>query len=580
MRCPRSKSRCAHFSCQQHHGILKRPRRKTRCNVLKHHRLYLPKDSRVCERHQEPATWKNPTYTHFDYSAEQVEDLINLLLNPSQGLDQKSDTEMKSSTGLTNEQFRTLLSNLPSLMGHYNDTKKAEVALSVYLNRLRTGHTYQQIAEKYNISRQTATNYIVCARRALLTEFVPNHLGFSNFTREDLLANKTEMAQHLYCKDNEVITVWDGTYVYCNKSHNHYHQKKTYSMHKLRNLVKPMVCVTPNGLFVDVFGPYTAATNDAKIMEMIFEKHSADIMGVLQERDIVLVDRGFRDCKKLFEDNGLVVKMPDFIVKTDATGQLTNPKGNSSRLVTASRFVIESRNGHMKSIWAVFDAIWGTYDLVHLIDDYRIGAALINRFYNSIVPNKNDAQQMAAGMLAHVKNRNKLAEIVKTQAFQSQIKNFILGDEFTQPFPNLTKDDLKKISWGNYQIHQMNPYCIEHVRSSENNEFEFYICPDSIGEKFMSDLVLQYGIEQPVLIHVVLKSRFRSNTKYRTFVLADASLDGPSGILEYCCECRHGLRTVGCCSHIMAVVGFLGYLRNHAELLCETAVFLNNLFVE
>lgn len=94
-----------------------------------------------------------------------------------------------------------------------------------------------------------------------------------------------------------------------------------------------MVCVAPNGTFIDISGPYTAATNDAKIMEIIFEKHAFEIMSVLQKDDIVLVDRGFRDCNKLFEGNGLIVKMPEFIQKTDLTGQLTTIKANKSRLV-------------------------------------------------------------------------------------------------------------------------------------------------------------------------------------------------------------------------------------------------------
>lgn len=82
---------------------------------------------------------------------------------------------------------------------------------------------------------------------------------------------------------------------------------------------------------------------------------------------------------------------------------------------------------------------------MHLIDDYRIGAAIINRFFHNIIPNENDANQIAAGMISRVKKPNKLAAIINLRAFQMEIKNFVLGDEITDPFPILTKNDLKKM---------------------------------------------------------------------------------------------------------------------------------------
>lgn len=447
---------------------------------------------------------------------------------------------------------------------------------------MRTGSTYQIIADKFDVSRSTTHNYCTAAREALLNDFVPENLGFRNFTRRQLLQNNTDLARFMFNdgdgENDRVILIWDGTYIYCNKSHNHHHQKLTYSVQKMRNLVKPMVCVTPNGTYVDVFGPYTAVTNDAKIMEAVFDKHSDEIMNVLERGDVVLVDRGFRDCVQLFESKGFVVKMPEFVKRDDATGQLTTKKANLSRLVTANRFVIESRNGNVKSIWHVFDTKWSAFDLVHLIDDYRIGAALINRFFQKIHPNKHDAEQIAATMLNRVGVENKLAKIVKKQNFQKELKNFTLGDEIECVFPVLTRDELKAISLGNYQINQSFAYCVEHIRADANNSFKFFICPDAIGEKFFGELVRDHGIVQPILVFAQLRSRFKANTKYQTFVLADASLNGSSAILEYCCECRHGLRTVGCCGHVMTLIGYLSYMRHNPESLRETAEFLNHLF--
>lgn len=90
--------------------------------------------------------------------------------------------------------------------------------------------------------------------------------------------------------------------------------------------------------------------------------------------------------------------MPEFILRTDKTSQLTTEKANTSRLVTACRFVIEVRNGHMKTIWKLFNKTWITYDLPYLMTDYKIGAALINKFFKKIESNKEDAIYIAEQM--------------------------------------------------------------------------------------------------------------------------------------------------------------------------------------
>lgn len=82
------------------------------------------------------------------------------------------------------------------------------------------------------------------------------------------------MARDLYCDGNHdtLISVADGTYIYCNKSGNFDFQRKTYSKQKLRNFIKSMVVVTTDG-YVDVLGPFEATENDAKIMIKIVNAH-------------------------------------------------------------------------------------------------------------------------------------------------------------------------------------------------------------------------------------------------------------------------------------------------------------------
>ena len=54
------------------------------------------------------------------------------------------------------------------------------------------------------------------------------------------------------------ILILDGTYIYCQKSANNVLQWRTYSMHKGRPLLKPLLVVTTTGYIVSCLGPYLA----------------------------------------------------------------------------------------------------------------------------------------------------------------------------------------------------------------------------------------------------------------------------------------------------------------------------------
>jgi hypothetical protein len=70
-----------------------------------------------------------------------------------------------------------------------------------------------------------------------------------------------------------VISIWDATYVYIEKSSNYQFHRSTYSMHKYRNLVKFMMSVATDGYIKDAVGPYLAngKNNDANITIDMFK---------------------------------------------------------------------------------------------------------------------------------------------------------------------------------------------------------------------------------------------------------------------------------------------------------------------
>lgn len=72
-------------------------------------------------------------------------------------------------------------------------------------------------------------------------------------------------------------------------------------------------------------------------------------------------------------------------------------------------------------------------------------------------------------------------------------------------------------------------------------------------------------------------SRFRSKVFHDVYILAYAEKNGPEAIIAFCCGCRHGQRTVGCCSHVMSVLFFLCRAR-HRGGVTVVAQFLRNFF--
>lgn len=144
----------------------------------------------------------------------------------------------------------------------FGDEKKEGYALQIYLNRMKTGHTLDEVGREFGVSARTVGTRIETVRACLMKEFVPQHLYYRPC--EDLINHTTVVSKQLYANGRDIVAlVWDGTYIYVNKSGNFKFQKDTYSVHKKRNLIKIMMCVTTDGTIVSVYGPYTAGQNDA-----------------------------------------------------------------------------------------------------------------------------------------------------------------------------------------------------------------------------------------------------------------------------------------------------------------------------
>lgn len=460
-------------------------------------------------------------------------------------------------TGLSLEQFNDLFQKIPTLGTLISTRFHAPSALYMYLMKMRTGLPSADIGKLFGVTRTTVDKQLQKVRTAMKQDFVFEHVNYIR-GREELLQSNTEMGRRLFCRDkpDTIVLICDGTYIYVNKSRNYDFQKRTYNDQKKRNFIKIMMCVTCNGEIVYALGPYPAVQNDATILKSIFE--TTDAFDQLQQDDVLILDRGFRDCVHFLRQKGIDVKMPHLIQRSETKRQLSTADANNSRLVTAIRFVVEARNGHLKTVFNIFDSTWNTLSLKHLQDDIQICSALINCYFRKIESNKGIADEIAEKMVEKLEIPNDFARIIATQSFQNNMKLMQIFIDFDS-LPQLTEHHLLRISFGPYQIKQAASYCQEHMKAHQN-QFEVFSLPENKLRDFFSSF---YDDDrEPVLLYTNFRSRFTSGKKHRTFVLIDTKETDENAVLQYCCSCYSGLRTVGCCSHVMCVIWFTLFIKN------------------
>ena len=122
--------------------------------------------------------------------------------------------------------------------------RSVRVALAIFLAKLRLGLSNRVLACLFRLASKRSVSHICHqVRVVLMQDFVPNHVGFQHVLRETILAqHQTAVATELLTNGpDQVVLIADGTYFFCQKSSNSEFQRRTYSQHKRRHLVKPMI---------------------------------------------------------------------------------------------------------------------------------------------------------------------------------------------------------------------------------------------------------------------------------------------------------------------------------------------------
>lgn len=471
-------------------------------------------------------------------------------------------------TGHTIAQFHSIFSSVPQLYEHYPNEKTASDALFMYLMKLRTGYSNDEIGDYFSVSRFVVAQRLSTVRDVMYTNLAPKYVNQVR-TREELLGHSSRLCNNLFDPENQKVKlICDGTYLFIEKSGNHSFQKKTYSSHKKRNYLKPMVGCATDGTILFVAGPFKATENDAVIMSKILDEN-IPAMSNLERGDIIFTDRGFRDVVPVLKRKGFDVKLP----ACSRARQLTREEANQSRFVTKLRYDIERINGVMKNKFKLFSLVADTHWVPHLMKDFTIAAALVNMFRKPPIIDIPRIDQITNRMIQRNSVQNKLARTVAN----TRISNIVRSKQYnifdSNAFPRLSMNDLRLISLGDYQINQAKLYAFNHI-SFNGNSFLIHSFPEHCN-----DIWQHYIAENknPVLVMITLKSRFVSAQKYRPYILFDSNATGLEAILEYTCDCKHGKRTVGCCSHVMCILFYMGYARHKGGVI-EKARHLRNVF--
>jgi len=379
---------------------------------------------------------------------------------------------------------------------------------------------------------------------------VPTNLGYQHKSREDLIAqDQCRFAEILLKADPEsIIVVADGTYLYIQKPSDCVLQRKTYSNHKCRNLVKPMMFVTTTGRIISADGPFFAnnRNNDASILKDLIEKPESELMNFLQPNDVLVLDRGFRDVLDLLTENNIKSVMPELLQRKQA--QFTTEQANSSRLTTMIRWVVEGANGKVKNKYGFFDSTIPVTYLPKLGNLYQIGCALINAYTAPMRTDSDELAQLAESAVAKADQENELQKLVESENLhrRSRAKWDSLNATQLVQFPVLSLEDLRLLTMGSYQVSLAEEYTKFHC--SEASDYNVFLHKKISG-----------------LMKIQMKSRFRRSKTHILFIRFYPGTNGASGIQDWYCRCQAGARIIGSCGHVASAIWFLGFKKHTNE---------------
>ncbi|OXA43866.1 hypothetical protein Fcan01_21665 [Folsomia candida] len=293
---------------------------------------YIPKTNRICPRHldenqrfteeallQIEATKQGIHVTSFDFGLW-LHEVSDMPISPPFSFNQGGVESGKYKTwlGLEKTQFEDLLSYLPETEMRNTSARSVRNGLAMFLLLLRNNLKQEVIAEMFGTTQQVVSRTIDKVSLILEREFVPKYLGYYHITREEALEkhSRSMSSRAIGQPLDHICIVIDCTYIYIEKPTDFTLQRKTFSLHKKRNLIKPMLIVFPNGYILEAAGPYfcDSSNNDAAIILHHYE--NSDLLLFLEEWDNIFWDRGYKYAEPGTAERKILSHMPALLSKT------------------------------------------------------------------------------------------------------------------------------------------------------------------------------------------------------------------------------------------------------------------------
>lgn len=473
-----------------------------------------------------------------------------------------TDEEFSSLSPINKEQFRDLFNYCDPVVQTNGLLYVTKRHLLTFLCKIRQNLSDEFLTFMFDYkTRQSTSMVIATVRKSLMLRFAPENVGINSINRQDFIERHvTAFANQLYNPEPEqqkAIIFCDGSYLEVQKPTNFQAQRMSYSSQKHYNLVKPGLMVAPDGYILDIHGPYFSdnRNNDAAMLQNELEDDDRGYTNWFQNGDIFILDRGYRDSEPVLQQLGIQMKMPPFLERNQK--QFTTEEANSSRLITKSRWIVESRNGHLKSIFKFFAGSISVVHCVNLKDFLQIAAAIINK-YKETINMQNADVDLANELLERATRVNIMQARVEAENLKARNANWLkLNHNHIPGFPVLTLDYLRDLTVGVYQVKLAPAYIQDKLLRDNAQELQF----DTL-------------ITEPGLLRARVYSRFSGSKSHQIFVafvdhLADAANnedeyahDEEGLILAYYCTCKAGARTLGSCAHVASILWYLGYARH------------------
>ena len=205
---------------------------------------------------------------------------------------------------------------------------------------------------------------------------------------------------------------------------------------------------TTTGYILTIFGPFCSDfhNNDASILKHVMLNNYEDILSWVQENDIMILDRGFRDSLGVLKALGIDVAMPSFLGR--GRRQFNVYDANRSRFITKLRWVVEGINARLKRFkW--FGQTIQNSSLPALPDYIAIVAALTNCFHLPLVAASPDDDETVRRMNSLLMQSNILQErLIQDNLQRYSVWQSINIDDLSEPFPVLSLDDLRSLTIG------------------------------------------------------------------------------------------------------------------------------------